>query len=450
MKSNKYCRELIMTICMALFVIGYTGICQLNFPYADGTFSYIIRFLLSMSIPFLGISAMVFFLKQLLPVKMNSLTLLTGLTSVMVILAIIMEVYIMGISIFGNDRIQIGNFRMYKKWFFDVVVVVFFPLLVLMLRQALEQEDSYRNRLSAGMSILFFTFAEVLFFGELGNAWMISMAIMNIITVTGFILNTSAALEARRNERRKVAAEYILVWIFLIIVRGNLYEGNWNERMTSIRLLLKNASAFGTSDFLKSSAQVFYELVYESTNMIHSLLYYTGWVPVLIYLSMMTLFMWGMYQYLGRKINRGKWLYPLYQAAFANLLIRYVGGILYGFGFLPIPVNLPFSGTVGFCLDGISLILLIFAGCESGILNGEVGNLLKDLISGKLLEDVLCDEDFDDDWDEDDWMEDSYEEEVNFMFSKEDFKKAWNYPKDEGALTDEEYYEILNKWNSGI
>ena len=32
MKSNKYCRELIMTICMALFVIGYTGT---NINYYD-------------------------------------------------------------------------------------------------------------------------------------------------------------------------------------------------------------------------------------------------------------------------------------------------------------------------------------------------------------------------------------------------------------------------------
>lgn len=125
-----------------------------------------------------------------------------------------------------------------------------------------------------------------------------------------------------------------------------------------------NASLFGTSEALLSSAYI-HEWLVNRNNYILQLLFYGGWIAVVGLIVFMALFLVLLIQLLGLKNFKIHRHQLIYTASFSILAIRTIMGTLYSFAILPYPVVLPFGGTNSIITDSIIFTLILYGAWEN-------------------------------------------------------------------------------------
>ena len=133
--------------------------------------------------------------------------------------------------------------------------------------------------------------------------------------------------------------------------------------MCSSDLIATHAAFFGTSDFLKVSADAHYWLADNRTPVLQ-LLYYGGWAAVIGLALVLVGFIWVLVKLVDFRNARVHKEWSVYATAAGMLSYRAVCGMLYGFG-APWPVTLPFLGRNS--LLDLSVFALILWGAWENI-----------------------------------------------------------------------------------
>lgn len=141
------------------------------------------------------------------------------------------------------------------------------------------------------------------------------------------------------------------------------YGKEWGTYQNNVRQIITGASAFGCSSELISNSEVIAFLA-DRNNYFLAGLYYGGWVVGVAIVTALLSFLIASYRLLSKNVifNRN---YLVYKAAWWTLALRVIFGIPYSIGVLPMPINLPFAGKIGFYMDTIALGLLIWSVIES-------------------------------------------------------------------------------------
>lgn len=137
---------------------------------------------------------------------------------------------------------------------------------------------------------------------------------------------------------------------------------NWNEIKAVIREVISHASLWGTSGYLRDSASV-HSWLLNWNKPILQLLYYGGWISVIVVLLAMVCLLCVLVKMLGIKNGRIHKNWLLYATATVMFFNDVVSGTLYAFGF-PCPVVLPFFRETGF-KDWMAFALIVFCALEN-------------------------------------------------------------------------------------
>ena len=227
--------------------------------------------------------------------------------------------------------------------------------------------------------------------------WIIELAVVNVVTL---ILAVRSYIWKAVQKKGNVLALLILyevVWIVLLAMfyhKGqSIYDymgfadlNSKNGYFFNIRKILENASFIGQSVVLLRNPYVL-QFLEGSHYLLPSILFYLGWLPAILLIVVEVVFMISTagviiqnQQHDGRDI--------MLQTIWIGLFVRVLGGILYSFG-VPIPILLPFTGTVGIIVDTV---------CSGILILSFVFNKLERYC--ELIEDKIIDE-FLEEWDDD-------------------------------------------------
>lgn len=142
-----------------------------------------------------------------------------------------------------------------------------------------------------------------------------------------------------------------------------MLSSNWEALKVAVREIATHAAFFGTSDFLKVSADAHYWLADNRTPVLQ-LLYYGGWAAVIGLALVLVGFIWVLVKLVDFRNARVHKEWSVYATAAGMLSYRAVCGMLYGFG-APWPVTLPFLGRNS--LLDLSVFALILWGAWENI-----------------------------------------------------------------------------------
>lgn len=328
----------------------------------------------------------------------------TSLCVVLVLAVFCMLSFVMSdwkewIDLFSNDiYIRIGEWNINKKCVFDILMVLIFPSwTTFILRKVKENDFSVKAVFSGSMQILALTLIGFLLYMRTSRIWIIELAVVNVVTL---ILAVRSYIWKTVQKKGNVLALLILygvVWIVLLAMfyhKGqSIYDymgfadlNSKNGYFFNIRKILENASFIGQSVVLLRNPYIL-QFLEGSHYLLPSILFYLGWLPAILLIVVEVVFMISTagviiqnQQHDGRDI--------MLQTIWIGLFVRVLGGILYSFG-VPIPILLPFTGTVGIIVDTV---------CSGILILSFVFNKLERY--SELIEDKIIDE-FLEEWDDD-------------------------------------------------
>lgn len=267
-----------------------------------------------------------------------------------------------------STYMQIGWFCINKKYIYDVLVVVVFPVwTTFIIRKVKESEFTSGAVFSGIMQILALTMIGFLLYMGRSNIWLIEMAVLNVITL---ILDVRGY--AWRNIRKKGNAVallilYVMLWIALISIfyhSGQSFAGfmgftdmtHATSYITNVHKIAENASFVGQSSTLLNDPYVI-SFIKDSHYLLPSVLFYCGWLPVILLMLVEIIFIVAAAGVLAQtKEHDGRDV--MLDVIWVGFLIRVIVGILYSFG-LPLNIALPFSGTVSIVTDSICMGVLL-------------------------------------------------------------------------------------------
>ena len=142
-----------------------------------------------------------------------------------------------------------------------------------------------------------------------------------------------------------------------------MYGDGWVEYSTGIRELTTNASITGTSTYLRNSQYVL-DWLQDRNKPIAQLLFYGGWVSVIIYIGLLLAMIWILIKLLGLNTGRVHSNFLIFATGAVMLSSRVVFGTLYNFG-IPVPVGLPFLGNHGSPMDVMTFTLIMICAMEN-------------------------------------------------------------------------------------
>lgn len=271
------------------------------------------------------------------------------------------------VSLVSSRVLGAELFHVERKWLYDVLVIVAFPSLCILLEKILTGNASMKRRLLVSAVILAANLWGSWYFRELPGAYLAEMGMLNVVTVSGMVFSLETE-EGRKGNKIAVCIFYGLWWLGLLAAQAGpgrtftsyMYGGDWSGRTYAVGQLVDNAVFFRQAPVFRNWKEV-ESLLLHSRNPVHSLLYYFGWFWLEMYGGLLILFLVLMYRFLGRRYRKYKRCYPIYQAAFANLLFRCVLGALYSFSAAAFPIALPFHGTVALTMDSVCFGLLLYS-----------------------------------------------------------------------------------------
>lgn len=288
---------------------------------------------------------------------------------------------------------------------FKLSVVVIFPLMMVVFGMILKQENSSGIRNKIAIIIFLFTIDGILFFG---NDYIVEFSIFCIIMVLGLFIRTK---KEQKEYTNRMLVLNSLVYIICVVVTAVICNFNTNFvnpfwEKEYIYELIENAKSWGQINWQGENAYLVDALLFESKDIIHSLFFYFGKVPVLLYLLSLLIFLMILYKCLGRKYRFCKEYYPVYLAAYISIVIQTIMGVLYSFGIVYYETTLPFIGEVESVLNTMCVVLLLHSEYE----NFKIERFLTDIKDEKMKADdnavqqyvKQCMEDDLFEWEEDD------------------------------------------------
>lgn len=267
-----------------------------------------------------------------------------------------------------SKEIYFFGYAMPKKYLFDLVIIIFFPVSVASILNFAGIRHNVPAKITGILEILLLNIMGYFLFYGLGYIWLVNMAVLNIITVSAALHHMQVFANRMNGDRIACVILCLLLHIILLAVMkkggvdlcSSLYQGDWDNYQGCVRKLMEGADFWGQSHELRLMSRVQEVLLCGHGNFIHSLLYYFGWSSVVIYLLTLAAFV-GCLRSLLRPVREREDLFcVVYQTAFWNLMLRIVLGVLYSFAIVPFPIALPFAGKVGLVADACCVALLVY------------------------------------------------------------------------------------------
>lgn len=364
------------TICAIFFFVGFvwlhTFIRMNSYGGRNGVFGYIVPALCTMIGTILSywciIGSFDDYIEERFDIDSRKCTVASGILCLILLTAFILEFGCDSFSVYGEEEIRLWIFVIPKKYFFDIEAIIFFPLFIEVIFKVMRKEEfSGRSIEFACLQIFSLSVAEYLIFYRMANIWLVDLAVLNIITLSAaihkYVWNSNLV---KKGNVVGITLLYILIWMIglKLLGRGNkdivsyMYGGDWNEYTEYVRVLMRNASFFGTSGKLTGMKSV-RDWLYNRNNFIQQLLYYGGWTSVIGLLVSMTGFLVTAFKMSGKRYYQIHRHQIIYVTAFGMLAIRTVMGSLYAFALIPYPEAVPFAGTTGIITDSIAFALLL-------------------------------------------------------------------------------------------
>lgn len=296
-----------------------------------------------------------------------------GCLSFLSLLAFVFEIWT-DIMVFTDAAyIEIGVVDINKKYMFDLILLIIFPLWTQTIFRGIREEGySIKGILSGAVQLLMLSLISYLLFMKLPNIWLIELAAIEIIIVaTGIKKYVWKECSEKKGNVFALIGVYVFFWCALLAAfyRPGMtfsqfsYGGDWEAYQDSVKQIIAGAAAFGTSSELVSN-RVVVDFLADRNNYLLVGLYYGGWVSGVAIIAALLLFLITTYRLLGvhAVFNRN---YLVYKASWWMLAMRIIWGIPYSMGIIAMPITLPFAGKIGLYMDTIAFGLLIWSVFEA-------------------------------------------------------------------------------------
>lgn len=264
-----------------------------------------------------------------------------GCLSFLCLLAFAFEIWT-DITVFTDATyIEIGFIGINKKYMFDPILFIIFPLWTQTIFRGIREERySIKGILSGTVQLLMLSLISYLLFMKLPNIWLIELAAIEIIIiVTAIKKYVWKECSEKKGNVLALIGIYVFFWCALLAVfyRPGMtfsqfsYGGDWGTYQDSVRQIIAGASAFGTSSELISN-RVVADFLADRNNYFLVGLYYGGWVVGVAIIAALLLFLIASYRLLGvhAVFNRN---HLVYKASWWALAMRIIWGIPYSMGY---------------------------------------------------------------------------------------------------------------------
>lgn len=267
-----------------------------------------------------------------------------------------------------STYMQIGWFCVNKKYLYDVLAVIIFPLWTTFIIRKLKESKFTAGAVFSGiMQILALTLIDFLLYMGKPNIWLIEMAVLNVITLVLAVRGYVWKNIWKKGNAVALLIVYALFWIGLISIfyhsgqsvfgfMGFTDTTQATSYFTNVHKIAENASFVGQNSAMLNDPYVL-SFMKDSHYLIPSVLFYGGWLPTMLLMLAEVVFLVAMAgvsvqarEHDGRDI--------MLDMIWIEFLIRVVAGLLYSFG-LPTPILLPFAGTTGIITDSICMGMLL-------------------------------------------------------------------------------------------
>ena len=273
------------------------------------------------------------------------------------------------LNLFSDSKyIQIGWLCIDKKYIYDVLAVMGFPIWVtFIIRKMKESEFTTGAVISGIMQILTLTLIGFLLYMRKPNIWLIEMAVLNVIALILAVHGYAWKNIRKKGNAIALLIMYVLLWISLISVfhysgqsfisfMGFTDTTQATSYFSNVYKIVENASFIGQNCTLLNDPYVI-SFMKGSHHLIPSVLFYGGWLPTILLIFAEVIFIVALAGVLMQaREHDGRDI--MLDMIWVGFLIRVVAGLLYSFG-LPTPILLPFSGTTGIITDSICMGMLL-------------------------------------------------------------------------------------------
>lgn len=264
-----------------------------------------------------------------------------GCLSFLCLLAFAFEIWT-DITVFTDATyIEIGFIGINKKYMFDPILFIIFPLWTQTIFRGIREERySIKGILSGTVQLLMLSLISYFLFMKLPNIWLIELAAIEIIiVVTAIKKYVWKECSEKKGNVLALIGIYVFFWCALLagFYRPGMtfsqfsYGGDWGTYQDSVRQIIAGASAFGTSSELISN-RVVADFLADRNNYFLVGLYYGGWVVGVAIIAALLLFLIASYRLLGvhAVFNRN---HLVYKASWWALAMRIIWGIPYSMGY---------------------------------------------------------------------------------------------------------------------
>lgn len=335
----------------------------------------------------------------------NSLCVVLALAAIC-LLSLALSDWTEGFDFFSDSTyMQIGWFCINKKYLYDVLAVIIFPIWsTFIIRKIKESEFTTGAVLSGITQILTLTLIGFLLCMRKSNIWLIEMAVLNVITLILTVRGYAWKNIRRKGNAVALLIMYALLWVGLISIfyhngqsvldfMGLADATQASSYVANVRKIAECASFVGQSSPLLRDPYVL-SFMNDSHYLLPSVLFYGGWLPAILLMLIEAVFIVAMAG-VCRQVKEHDGRDIMLDMIWVGFLLRVIAGLLYSFG-LPTPILLPFSGTTGIITDSICMGMLLI-----GYLNRKL-NLWCEIYE-------FCDlyEDDDEEWEDDEYEEDN-------------------------------------------
>lgn len=422
-KDNSIRYMILGTICGLGFIWLNTFMRQNSFDSSIGAFSLLRTFLVGIgctSFVYVLFSNAVYEGTETISGNIKACCALSAAIGALLCMELVLEAGTFDLSLFGEGKEQVRLFLPYIKFIYDFWAIIIFPLNIQMLFKAMKKQHFCFGAIVTGsIGVIILTVEGHFIFENLGNNWLVDLAVMNTITLATAVWKYAfSEKKIRKGNAFSSVIFYVLFRIGLLVnpwsrcdgtITGFMYPANWSEYMAGVKELVQNAAIFGTSKELMNSDFI-REWLYRNNKLVLQLLFYGGWAAVAAFVLFAVFFVCIVIKMIGTYNGRNHKNYLIFVAAASVLIIRSVLGILYNFGF-PYPVTLPFCGSSGIITDSMAFSLLLWSACENRFIN-DYKKIEETFVS---VEDVL------EPMDEYRVLDrDGFEYEEDFLYSKEE------------------------------
>lgn len=297
-----------------------------------------------------------------------------AVSGIIMLFALLLELGTESFSIYGQKEIELWWISIPKMYFYDLWTVVWFPTRVATVFKALNREYFKKGSiLFTSIAILELTLEGILIFRPMSNIYQVDLIVLNVATIMLAVWKYAfTAQSIRKGNAIGLVLLYTLTRVIILPLQCNnfgaqfsafMYGDGYSDYLAGIREITSNASLIGTSTYLRNSQYVL-NWLQERNKPIAQLLYYGGWVSVIVFIGFQLAMICILIRMLGLKNSRNHSNWLIFATGAAMLSSRAVFGTLYNFG-IPYPVSLPFLGNHGSPMDVMAFTLVMICAMEN-------------------------------------------------------------------------------------